>query len=98
MTIYSDPLLASKPYMLRNIIWNIGNSHHNLAFTPDTTEQDKQTRLQEAISWYQEYTSHEGITPDEAANAVNASRLCRLGQPPKTLPEMEGEKHEMGPG
>ncbi len=98
MAIYSDPLLASKPMMLRHMIWNIANSHHNLAFAPGIAGADAKAKLNEAVSWYQEFTAREGIAPEYRANAVNAIRRCRLGQPPQSLAEMGAEKYKMGVG
>lgn len=94
--IYADPLLASKPFMLRKIVWNIANSHHHLAFAPGVTAEEKQATLDEAISWYQEYTSREALESDQQADAVNAIRCCRLGQPSQSIAEMEAEKYRMG--
>ncbi|MGD8805281.1 MAG: hypothetical protein PVH65_05495, partial [Chloroflexota bacterium] len=96
MAIYAEPVLASKPFMLRTIVYNIANSHHHLAFAPGATAEEKQAQLDKAISWYQEYTARPGLESDEHADAVNALRLCRLGQPPQSFEEMEAEKYKMG--
>jgi hypothetical protein len=83
--LYADPKLASKPMLLTNVIWNIATVHHQMAFAADIAPEQKQQRLDQAISWYQECAMREGVKSDLIANTATRIRECRLGQPPTSV-------------
>jgi len=66
-----------------------------LAFTADISQEQKQRRLDQAISWYQECVMREGVAANMIADAATRIRECRLGQRPTSRAELEMQKHDM---
>ncbi|MBX3055182.1 MAG: peptidoglycan-binding protein [Anaerolineae bacterium] len=95
LSLYAEPKLDSKPLFLAGVIFSIGSCHHQLAFAADATPEQKQQRLDQAISWYQEATMREGVESDMIADAATRIRECRLGQPPTSRAELEMQKLDM---
>lgn len=95
LSLYAEPKLATKPMSLTNTIWNIASCHHQLAFAADASPEQKQQRLDQAISWYQECVMREGVESDMIADAATRIRECRLGQPPTSRAELEMQKLDM---
>jgi hypothetical protein len=95
LSLYAEPKLASKPMLLTGTIWNIASCHHQLAFTADISQEQKQRRLDQAISWYQECVMREGVAANMIADAATRIRECRLGQRPTSRAELEMQKHDM---
>ena len=97
MTVYGDPVVATKPKFLAVTIWNIAYIHHKMAFVKGISEADKKKKLEEAISWYQEMVAREGISHDNIADAAIRIRECRLGLPPTGKGELQKAKGAMDP-
>lgn len=95
LSLYAEPKLAAKPMSLTITIWNIASCHHQLAFAADASPEQKQQRLDQAISWYQECVMREGVESDMIADAATRIRECRLGQPPTSRSELEMQKLDM---
>ena len=93
--LYADPQLASKPLYLARIIWGIASCLHQLAFAEGVSEEQRQLKLNEAISWYQEYGLRDGLDTTKKMNAAIRVRECRLAQQPTAYSELEEWKQEM---